>query len=281
MTNPWTAVHEIRHSRGVLRFTGPGVVGVLNVTPDSFSDGGIHLSTEHAIAHGHALVNAGAVMVDVGGESTRPGAKPLPPGEEQRRVIPVIASLADAGYVISIDTRNPATARAAIAAGAHFVNDVAGFRDPEMQDVIADTGSAVIIMHMQGTPATMQDNPVYDDVVQEVGTYLQQRAARLTHLGAASVVVDPGIGFGKRLVHNLALLRAVPTFAAIAPVLIGASRKSFINAVIPAPTPADRLAGTLAAHGVAATSGAVLIRAHDVDEHLQYFAVRRAVEESS
>lgn len=281
MTNPWVQPHAIAHTRGTMRFTGPGIVGVVNVTPDSFSDGGEHASTAQAIAHAHDLVAAGAVLIDVGGESTRPGAAPLPPGAEQRRVIPVIEVLADAGHTISIDTRNAATARAACAAGAHFVNDVAGFRDPAMQDVIAETGSAAIIMHMQGEPATMQDNPSYTDVVAEVAEYLHTQAKRLTQLGAQSVIIDPGIGFGKRLPHNLALLRSVPTLAEIAPVLIGASRKSFINAITPAPTPGKRLAGTLAAHDLAATGGAALIRAHDVFEHQQYFAVRRALEEES
>lgn len=280
MIHPWNTPHEITYTRGVLRFEGPGIVGVLNVTPDSFSDGGEHLQAERAIAHAHTLMTAGARMIDIGGESTRPGAEPLPPGEEQRRVIPVIEALADTGYIISIDTRNAATARAAIAAGAHFVNDIAGFRDPAMQDVIADTGSAAIIMHMQGDPTTMQDNPTYDDVVAEVSEYLAAQAMRLSDLGAASVIIDPGIGFGKLLSHNLALLRAVPELATIAPVLVGASRKSFINRITPAPTAAERVAGTLAAHDVAVAGGAALIRAHDVFEHTQYFAVRRALEET-
>lgn len=271
---------ELALHNGTLTFIGTGIMGVVNVTPDSFSDGGLHASHDAAIAHGKELAAAGAVVLDIGGESTRPGAARLAPAAEQERILPVISALAALGHTVSVDTRNAETAFKAIAAGAQMVNDIAGFRDEAMQDMVAQTGVAVVAMHMQGDPTTMQINPTYTDVVAEVRSYLQQRAEQLTSLGAASVLIDPGIGFGKRLAHNIALLRATRELAEVAPVLVGASRKSFINQIVPAPIPHERLGGTLAAHAYAATHGATLLRVHDVAEHVQYLRVAHALSES-
>lgn len=278
MNSAWDTVHTIPLRTGTLTMDGPAIMGVLNVTPDSFSDGGTHNEPAAAIAHGLALIVDGAHLIDIGGESTRPGSSRVPTSEEISRVVPVIEALSDAGHIVSIDTRNAETARAAIHAGAHIINDISGFRDAAMRDVVAETGCAAIVMHMQGEPNTMQDNPTYSDVVAEVHDYLAHQTKVLMALGAASVIVDPGMGFGKRAHHNVALLRAVPQFAEIAPVLIGASRKSFLNQLFAVPDPANRLPGTLATHAYAAHHGAAVIRAHDVREHAQYFAIRRALE---
>lgn len=270
---------EIALHNGTLAFIGPGLMGVVNVTPDSFSDGGLHASHEAAIEHGNALASAGAVVLDIGGESTRPGAARIAPEAEQERILPVISALSAAGHTVSVDTRNASTAHKAIAAGAQLVNDIAGFRDEAMQDMVAQTGVAVVAMHMQGDPTTMQINPTYTDVVAEVRDYLAERVEFLSRLGAASVIIDPGIGFGKRLAHNLALLTSTSELAQVAPVLVGASRKSFIHQIVPAPIPHDRLGGTLAAHAYAAKQGATLLRVHDVAEHVQYLRVAHALEE--
>ena len=270
--------HEITLHNGTLAFVGTALMGVINVTPDSFSDGGLHASHSAAIAYGNALAAAGAVVLDIGGESTRPGAARLAPEAEQARILPVIRALAAAGHTVSVDTRNASTALKAIAAGARIVNDIAGFRDEAMQHMVAETGVAVVAMHMQGDPTTMQINPTYTDVVAEVTQYLQERVEQLTRLGAASVIIDPGIGFGKRLAHNLALIRATRELAQVAPVLMGASRKSFINQIVPAPIAHERLGGTLAAHAYAAANGAALLRVHDVAEHVQYLRVAQALE---
>lgn len=246
----------------------PWVMGIVNVTPDSFSDGGRYLDADDAVAHGHALVAEGADCLDVGGESTRPGAAPVDADTECARVGPVIAALARTVAVpLSIDTSKAAVAAAACAAGATCINDVtAGTGDPGLLDVAAGTGAALVLMHMQGTPGTMQRAPRYDDVVDEVRHYLQARceAARRAGVQDAQLVIDPGLGFGKTPAHNLALLRHLDAIAALGrPVLIGPSRKSFIGAVLDAPV-ADRLAGTLAACVAGVLGGATIVRVHDV-----------------
>lgn len=263
---------------------GAALVGIVNVTPDSFSGGG-HLDHadptgghERAIEHGMRLAREGALIVDVGGESTRPGAREVGAEEELERVLPVIRALAREGLVLSVDTRKPAVARAALAAGARIVNDVGGLRDAEMTRVCVEWGAPVIVMHMQGEPATMQQSPTYDDVVAEVGAFLTATAERAAAAGVPDVIIDPGIGFGKTVRHNLALLAATETFAATGrTVLIGASRKGFIDAVASVPRAAERLGGSIAVHLASARRGAALLRVHDVDQHRQALLLEAAM----
>lgn len=261
-----------------LTWRGPGLVGIVNVTPDSFSDAGTAVSIDGAIAAGLRFADEGALLVDVGGESTRPGADPVAAATELGRVVPVVEALAAAGVLVSIDTRKPAVAAEALAAGARIVNDVGGLRDPDMTAVCAAAGAPVIIMHMQGEPATMQDAPSYVDVVAEVRAYLDAAADSALAAGVPSVIIDPGIGFGKTVAHNLALLAATGVLASSGrEVLIGASRKGFIGRIAGVPRPADRLGGTLAVHLHAARAGAALLRVHDVSQHRQALAVAAAL----
>ena len=243
-------------------------MGVLNVTPDSFSDGGRFLDPEAAVAHGKRLATEGADLVDVGGESTRPGAVPVSAGEERRRVIGVIEALAcELQVPLSIDTSKAAVARAALEAGASFVNDVAALRgDPEMAGVVAEAGVDVCLVHMKGEPRTMQDDPRYDDVVGEVRGFLEERLEAAVAAGIAEgrVWLDPGIGFGKTLDHNLELIRRLDEIVAIGrPVVFGASRKRFIGHLTGRPE-SERVAGTVATNVLALERGATMFRVHDV-----------------
>jgi dihydropteroate synthase len=241
-------------------------MGILNVTPDSFSDGGAWLDPASAVARGQALVAEGADILDIGGESTRPGAATPPLAEELRRVIPVIQALAQAVTVpISVDTRHAAVAEAALQAGATIVNDITALRDPAMLAVVRRSRAGVVLMHMLGTPQDMQKAPHYDDVVAEVRAFL---AARLAAALAAGIprqrlVIDPGIGFGKTTRHNLALLGALAQLATLAPVLVGASRKRFIGEITGAPLP-ERLPGSLTVAIWSLMRGAAILRVHDV-----------------
>ncbi len=243
------------------------VMGVVNVTPDSFSDGGKFMDPEHATAHGFDLIAEGADILDIGGESTRPGAEPVSADEELRRVLPVVERLRQTGVLLSIDTAKAAVARAALEAGAHIVNDVTALRgDPEMADVVADFSAGVVLMHMQGTPRTMQANPTYKDVVSEIREFFSERrrAAHAAGIADECIVFDPGIGFGKTVEHNLAILRRLGEFLLLGrPVLAGPSRKSFIGKVLDVPVD-DRLEGTAAAVAVAVWNGAAIVRVHDV-----------------
>ena len=248
----------------------PVVMGVVNVTPDSFSDGGEWLDPDAAIAHGRALVAQGAAILDIGGESTRPGAEPVSEAEELRRVVPVLDGLADAGARLSIDTSKAAVAAAALDAGASIVNDVTALRgDPRMAALVAERGCDVCLMHMLGEPRTMQRDPRYGDVVADVRAFL---AARLEHaIGAgieeARVWLDPGIGFGKTIDHNLELLARLDEIVALGrPVVVGTSRKSFLGTITGGREPGDRVAGTIATNVIALTRGASVFRVHDVAE---------------
>jgi dihydropteroate synthase len=255
-------------------------MGIVNVTPDSFSDGGTFLRTDAAIAHGLAMVDAGADIVDVGGESTRPGASAVGPGEEMDRVLPVVAALADSGAVVSVDTSKAEVAAAALAAGAVIVNDVTALSDPGMAEVVRASAAGVVLMHMLGTPRTMQEDPRYDDVVAEVAAFLAERAAAAEAAGIepAAVCIDPGIGFGKTLEHNLSLLGAVGDLRAVGyPVLIGASRKSWISHLLGEVPIAEREAPTVAAHVLAIAGGASVIRVHDVVAGLRSARVAAAI----
>ena len=247
------------------------VWGILNVTPDSFSDGGRYLESDAAVAHGLALLEDGADVLDVGGESTRPGAAPVGTAEEIERVVPVIEGLraARGDAAISIDTRHAAVAEAALAAGATIVNDVSGASDPAMLGVVARTGAGLVLMHMRGTPATMQAEPSYEDVTAEVAAYLQSRAEAAVAAGAdgARLWIDPGIGFGKTLDHNLTLMRELETFVRMGrPVLLGASRKSFLGTLTGRTVPAERVAASLACVVRAREAGVDAVRVHDVRE---------------
>ena len=257
------------------------LMGVVNATPDSFSDGGAYEPTEHGLR----LAAEGADLLDVGGESTRPGAADVAPDEEARRVVPVVRALASRGLVVSVDTRRASVAREALAAGARVVNDVSAGRDPEMLPLVAREGAGLVLMHMLGEPRSMQRDPQYKDVVREVCDFLVERA-RVAEAGGVAreaIALDPGIGFGKTSEHNLALLRdGVPALARAGhPVLVGASRKSFLGALTafggPAPPATDRLEATLAAHVMAVTGGANVIRAHDVAAHRRALAVADAI----
>ena len=258
----------------------PLVMGIVNVTPDSFSDGGRFLGTEAAIAHGLAMAEAGADIVDVGGESTRPGAAEVGAPEELDRVLPVVAALAEAGAVVSIDTSKAEVAEAALAAGAVIVNDVTALGDPNMAEVVRDAGAGLVLMHMLGSPRTMQDDPRYDDVVAEVKAFLAERAAfaESSGIARAAICVDPGIGFGKTLEHNLTLLAAVEELANLGyPVLIGASRKSWIPHLLGDVPVEEREPPTVAAHALAIAHGATVIRVHDVVAGLRSARVASAI----
>lgn len=255
-------------------------MGIVNVTPDSFSDGGRFLDREAAIAHGNRLAREGADLLDIGGESTRPGAEPVPAEVELERVVPVIEALS--GIVpISIDTTKPEVAAAAIEAGAAMVNDVTALADPQMARLCAATGVEVVLMHMLGTPRTMQDNPHYEDVVTEILTFLEERVASAVTAGIdrEKIWIDPGIGFGKTVTHNLTLLAALDRFAATGlPVLVGPSRKTFIGRLDHDVPEGERLGGTIACCLAARSGSAAMVRVHDVAEVSQALAVAEAID---
>lgn len=265
----------------LLKFDRPRVMGIVNVTPDSFSDGGEHATPEAAIAHGLALAEEGADILDVGGESTRPGAGEVPLEEELRRVIPVIEALArQTALPISIDTSKPETMRAAVAAGAGMINDVYALRREGALDAAARLGVPVVLMHMLGQPRSMQEAPHYDDVVAEVHRFLAERifAAEMAGIAKKNLVVDPGFGFGKTAAHNLQLLAQLSRFTELGvPVLAGLSRKRTIGELTGRAEPRARIHGSVAAHLIAAQRGASLLRAHDVAATVDALKVWNAV----
>jgi dihydropteroate synthase len=257
------------------------VMGIVNVTPDSFFDGGQFLDPPAAVAHALQLVEQGAEIIDVGGESTRPGASPVSEVEELRRVMPVIEQLAwQLKVPVSIDTVKPGVAREALAAGASIVNDVAANRDDSaLWEIVAEAGAGYVCMHMQGTPQTMQANPAYDDVVREVGEFFSERIRRLNGCGVGrdQIILDPGIGFGKTVEHNLRLLVEARSFTALErPLLLGVSRKSFIGKLLGAEL-AARLPAALACACLAVTGGVQIVRAHDVAETVQAVRMTEAI----
>jgi dihydropteroate synthase len=261
----------------------PLLMGILNLTPDSFSDGGAHADASRGLAHARRMLAAGADMIDVGGESTRPGSEEVPPAEELRRVERVVQALARTGDVpVSIDTRHASVARACVELGARAINDVAGFRDPAMVEVAASSDAGCVVMHMQGEPGTMQERPRYDDVVAEVRDYLLAQARVLKDAGVARerIALDPGIGFGKTREHNLEILRRLDAFAALGyPLLLGVSRKRFIGEITGVGEPAQRVAGSVAAAVWCATHGADVVRVHDVVAHVRAMRVADALGE--
>lgn len=254
----------------------PRIMGIVNVTPDSFSDGGKYLGLEAAVAHGQALMKAGADILDIGGESTRPGAAPVPVHEEINRVVPVIQALKELGATISIDTRHTRVMEAALKAGADMINDVTALSDDGALDLVAEADVPVIMMHMQGQPQTMQANPSYGDCVLDIYDYLAERlqACETAGIKRAKICIDPGIGFGKTLAHNMALITSLGQFHGLGcSVLLGASRKSFIEKICPATPAEDRLGGSLAAALKGAEQGAQIVRVHDVAETVQALKV--------
>ena len=272
-----------KQSKGWPRATPfPWVLGIVNVTPDSFSDGGRFLDAAHAIDHGLRMREEGADLVDVGGESTRPGAAAVSFEDELRRVIPVVEALAREAIAVSVDTMKPEVMRAAIDAGCAVVNDVNAFRAPGAIEAVARSGVGLIVMHMLGAPATMQQAPHYEDVVAEVGAFLRERARALEAAGVdpGRIVLDPGFGFGKTLEHNRQLFRALPVLASMGyPVLAGVSRKRMIGEITGRPLE-ERAAGSVAAALLAVQNGARLVRVHDVKETVDAIRVWAALNSS-
>ena len=260
----------------------PRVMGIVNVTPDSFSDGGQHATVDAAVAHALQLAAEGADILDVGGESTRPGADDVPVEEELRRVVPVIERLArETTLPISVDTSKPEVMRAAVQAGAGMINDVYALRRDGALDAAAALGVPVVLMHMQGEPRSMQEAPVYDDVVAEVHRFLAERvfAAEMAGIDKRRIVVDPGFGFGKASAHNLALLARLDHFASLGvPLLAGLSRKRTIGEITGREAPGERVHGSVAAHLIAAQRGARIVRVHDVAATVDALKVLQAVE---
>jgi len=270
---------------GRLDFSGGSLImGVLNVTPDSFSDGGDFFDAGRAVQHGLQMVSEGAAIIDVGGESTRPGSEPVTPTEQVRRAVPAIEAIASRQEVaISIDTHDADVARAALEAGASIINDITALSDPRMGELAAERRVPVVLMHMQGTPATMQAEPRYEDVVAEVLQFLCDRAERAQSfgIGRERIFIDPGIGFGKTREHNLLLLKHIDRFVATGyRVLVGTSRKSFIGKITGREKPADRIFGTAATVALCVAAGVSLLRVHDVAQMLDVVKITRAIQQS-
>ena len=269
----------LRCGSHVLDLSRPRVMGIVNVTPDSFSEGGRFEQADRAIGHARQLLADGADVIDVGGESTRPGAAPVGADAQCARVVPVVSALAQGGAIVSVDTSNAVVMQAALSAGASMINDVRALREPGALAAIAASGCAVCLMHMQGTPATMQDAPAYADVVHEVREFLQARAdaCRAAGITAERIVVDPGFGFGKTLAHNAALMHGLPEIAGLGyPVLAGLSRKGSLGAITGRPA-GERLAASVAAALAAVARGASVVRVHDVRETVDALKVWMAL----
>ncbi|HWR28013.1 MAG TPA: dihydropteroate synthase [Candidatus Thermoplasmatota archaeon] len=250
-----------------LRFQKTLIMGILNVTPDSFSDGGLFNNLDAAVAHAKKMISDGADLIDVGGESSRPGSEPLTEKEELARILPVVTRLVDEVSVpISIDTYKPVVADTCLKAGAHLINDITGLTDPLMRKIAAENNVPVVMMHMQGTPKVMQQNPAYQDVIGDVKSFFQRQIVAAQKAGVRQIIIDPGIGFGKTVEHNLQILKHLGTFKTLGcPILVGPSRKSFIGTITGLPVD-DRLEGTIAAVTVAVMNGAHIVRVHDVKE---------------
>lgn len=262
-----------------LDLTIPRVMGIVNVTPDSFSDGGKFNTTDKAIQHALTLVEEGADILDIGGESTRPGATPVPLDEELKRVIPVIQGLRDVGVPLSIDTYKPEVMRAAIEAGADIVNDVCALQEPNALEIVAPSQVGICLMHMQGRPQTMQADPHYDNVVQEVAEFLASRlkAAEQAGIDRSRIVLDPGFGFGKRTAHNLTLLNEMQAIQALGqPLLVGLSRKSVLGQVLGSNVD-ERLHASIAASVISVMKGANIVRVHDVKPTVDALKIVAAV----
>ena len=271
---------SVRWGNRTLDFSEPRIMGILNVTPDSFSDGGLYYHRQNAVDRAIRMAEEGAYIIDIGGESTRPGAAPVSPGEELERILPVIRDVRSVSQVpISVDTYHPEVAARALEEGADIVNDITGLGTSEMRRVVRDAGCPFIIMHMLGTPQTMQNDPRYDDVVYEVMRFLAQRlaAAGDDGLDVSRAILDPGLGFGKKFRHNVTLLNRLDDFMTLGhPVMVGASRKSFIGALTGGGRD-SRLEGSIAAAVLAYAKGAALLRVHDVAETRRALSVARGI----
>jgi dihydropteroate synthase len=250
-----------------LRFEKTLIMGILNVTPDSFSDGGLFDKVETAVAHGKKMVSDGADLIDIGGESTRPGAAPLSEKEELGRILPVLTQLLhEVSAPISIDSYKPHVADTCLKAGAHLINDVTGMTNPDMRKIVAKHQAPVVLMHMKGTPKTMQQNPTYQDLFGEITAFFREQIIKIRKEGIQQIIIDPGIGFGKALKHNLQVLKHLDIFKTLGcPICVGPSRKSFIG-TITGLSANERLEGTLAAATIAILNGANIVRVHDVKE---------------
>jgi dihydropteroate synthase len=281
--NRGPAIQRTKTRVGSLTFgPDPVLMGVLNVTPDSFSDGGEFFGAEPAVLHAEKMFDEGAQVIDVGGESTRPGSDPVSPEEELRRVLPVIQGILSAcpDSIVSIDTYRSSIAEAALDAGARAVNDVTALGDPRMAGLMAERGCPIILMHMLGEPKSMQQDPRYEDVVREVRDFLAERAERAIRAGVEpeNIILDPGIGFGKTMEHNLKLLKRLDSLVELGfPVLVGVSRKSFLGKITGSEDPKSRLFGTMAANVLAYERGASLFRVHDVRANKEALAVAAAI----
>lgn len=256
-------------------------MGVLNVTPDSFSDGGLFLDSEKAITHAKQMAEEGADIIDIGGESTRPGSDPVSVQEELERVIPVIEGLKSKINVpLSIDTYKPEVAQECLQLGVHLVNDITGLQSKEMRNVVAKHKASAVVMHMQGKPKSMQENPTYKDVVNDIKTFFQERIAEAREAGIQDIILDPGIGFGKTAEHNLQILKRLHEFTDLGfPILVGPSRKSFISKVTGV-VESERLEGSLAAVAIAVMNGAAMVRVHDVKETKRAIQMMDAIKNS-
>jgi dihydropteroate synthase len=250
-----------------LRFEKTLIMGILNVTPDSFSDGGLFDNVDTAVAHGKKMVSDGANLIDIGGESTRPGAAPLTENEELGRILPVLTQLLhEVSVPISIDTYKPHVADTCLKAGAHLINDITGMTNPEMRKIVAKHNVPVVLMHMKGTPKTMQQNPTYKDLFGEINAFFREQIHKAQKEGIQQIIIDPGIGFGKTVDHNLEILKHLGVFKSLGcPICVGPSRKSFIG-TITGLSAKERLEGTLAAVTIAIMNGANIVRVHDVKE---------------
>jgi len=272
---------RLAHGRELVLHREPRIMGVVNLTPDSFFDGGRFRTTEEAVSHARALAQEGAALIDLGGESTRPGARPLSPSQELRRILPAVERLSRSGdLLLSVDTRHADVARRALRAGAHVVNDVRGLRDPELRRVVRRAEAGAVVMHMRGTPRTMQRDVRYSDLRGEVYAFLEDRTRTAVDEGIApeALVVDPGLGFGKSFEGTLELLGHVGEFRGLGfPVLVGASRKGFLGAILGGAPPADRLEASVAAALLAVERGASLVRVHDVGPTARAFRVLSAL----
>jgi dihydropteroate synthase len=258
------------------------VMGVLNVTPDSFSDGGRFAEAPAALDHAREMIAQGADLIDLGGESTRPGSAPVPAAEQWRRIGGVLGALIAAGACVSVDTASAEVAERALAAGGHVINDVTALGDSAMATVVSSSGAGLVLMHMRGNPATMQNVPRYDDCAREVGSWLSGRVelARAAGIAGEAIALDPGVGFGKRVDHSLELIARIAELAALGhPVLIGASRKSFIGRIAGGEVH-ERLEGSNAAHAIAVFEGAHIVRTHDVRETVRAVAIARALRDA-
>jgi dihydropteroate synthase len=268
----------------LLDFTKPIIMGIVNITPDSFSDGSLYLNKEHALRHGKQLITDGADILDLGAESSRPGSNPVSAEEEVKRLVPVLQALiADPtiNVPISIDTYKPEVAKVCLEAGAHIINDISGLQNPAMQEVVAHYKCPVIMMHMRGIPKTMQENPQYKDVVDDIISFFQQQIKICEEKGITQVILDPGIGFGKTVEHNLQIIKRLKEFHILGkPLLIGTSRKSFIEKTVGSNDATDRLEGTITSNVIAAMHGCSIFRVHDVKACKRALDLTKKIEEA-